>query len=93
LSGAGAFESDAIHNGQITARQIASGIGALAALVGLLALLDPFDLLSVSASVPIGVALLLVGVYIIVRSAWLARRSPSGTPWNPLLDGDLTGGL
>jgi uncharacterized membrane protein HdeD (DUF308 family) len=76
-----------------TARQIATGVGVLAALVGVLVIIDPFDNLSSGTAITVGVALIAIGAYISVRSAWIARRNPDDTPWNPMLDGDLTGGL
>jgi hypothetical protein len=72
-----------------TARQIATAIGVLAVVVGVVAIV----VVSSDASIAIGVALIAVGLYVVGRSAWLARRRPDDTPWNPLLDGDLTGGL
>jgi uncharacterized membrane protein HdeD (DUF308 family) len=75
-----------------TARRIVTGVGIIAAIVGLLAIVDPFDHFT-SAAPPIGVALIAIGAYVVLRSAWLARRRPDNSPWNPLLDGDLSGGL
>lgn len=76
------------------ARLTATGFGLLALVVGLLMVFDPSgDLRSEEQSSVTGVAIAAVGVVILVGSAWLARRRPDDTPWDPLMDGDLHGGL
>jgi len=40
-----------------------------------------------------GVVIAAVGAAILVGSAWLARHRSDDTPWDPLMDGDLHGGL
>ena len=78
----------------LTPRRIAVGIGLLSIAVGLSVIADPFDWFSSEdGRVLVGVVLAGIGLFILVYSAWLARRRPDDTPWNPLLDGDLHGGL
>ena len=76
------------------ARLTATGFGLLVLVVGLLLAFDPSgDFRSEGQSPATGVAIAALGVVIVVGSAWLARHRPDDTPWDPLMDGDLHGGL
>ena len=78
----------------LTPRRIAVGIGLFSIAVGLITIVDPFDWFAEeNGRVLVGVVLAGIGLFILVSSTWLARRRPDDTPWNPLLDGDLHGGL
>jgi hypothetical protein len=69
-------------------------LGLLAFVVGLLIVFDPTgDLRAEDQSPAAGFVITLIGVVIVVASAWLARHRPDDTPWDPLMDGDLHGGL
>jgi hypothetical protein len=77
-----------------SARLTATGFGLLVLVVGLLMVVDPSgDFRSEDQSHAVGVIIAVVGVAIVVASAWLARHRPDDTPWDPLKDGDLHGGL
>jgi hypothetical protein len=77
-----------------SARITTTGIGLIVFVVGLLMVIDPSgDFRSEDQSPVTGIVIAAVGVAILVGSAWLARHRPDDTPWNPLMDGDLHGGL
>ena len=78
----------------LTPRRIAAGIGLLSIVAGVLVIADPIGWFAAEdGPVLVGVVLAGIGVFVLVASAWLARHRPDDTPWNPLLDGDLHGGL
>lgn len=77
----------------LTPRRIVVAIGLLSIVVGLFTIIDAFDWFADDGPVVVGVVLAGIGVFIIIASAWLARHHPDDTPWDPLMDGDLHGGL
>ncbi|HUP71649.1 MAG TPA: hypothetical protein VM282_01240 [Acidimicrobiales bacterium] len=78
----------------LTPRRITNGIGLLSIAVGLFTIIDPADWFAAEGGpVLVGVVLAGVGVFIVIASSWLARHRPDDTPWDPLMEGDLHGGL
>jgi uncharacterized membrane protein (DUF441 family) len=77
----------------LTSRRIVVAIGLLSIVVGLFTISDAFDWFVDDGRVVVGVVLAGIGVLIVIASAWLARNRPDDTPWDPLMGGDLHGGL
>ena len=74
------------------ARLTATGFGLLYLVVGLLTTFDVAGMRPAD-SPAVGIVVAALGVFIMIASAWLARRRPDNTPWDAALDGDLHGGL
>ena len=75
------------------ARLMATAFGLLYLVVGLLMTFDVAETRPADNSAAIGIVVAALGVFILIASAWLARRRPDHTPWDAGLDGDLHGGL
>lgn len=75
------------------ARLTANAFGLVYLVVGLLMAFDVAETRPLDNSPAIGVVVAVLGAFILVASAWLARRRPDESPWDARLDGDLHGGL